>query len=82
MPSNILTLYNYYKCKCTRINTLINVSIYFCYDSTCQDVDNYYDPGYRVYKYYLAMLGLAKRGGIKATGVFEAGNLRAMFQKP
>ena len=67
MPSYILTLYNYYKCKCSRINTLINVSIYFCYASICREVDNYYDPGYRVCKYYLAMLGLAKRGSINAT---------------
>ena len=47
----------------------------------CRDVDNYYDPGYRVYKCYLAMLGLAKRGRIKATGVFEAGNLKAICSR-
>ena len=29
--------------------------------------DNYYDFGYRVSKYYLAMLGLAKRERVSAT---------------
>ena len=36
----------------------------------------------RVCTYYLAMLGLAKIGRINATGVFKAGNLRVVFQKP
>ena len=67
MPSNVLTLYNYYKCKHTRINTLTNVPIYVFYATialvrmwiitmilgTC-----------RVCTYYLAMLGLAKIGRI------------------
>ena len=31
---------------------------------------------------YVAMLGLAKIGRINTTGVFKAGNLKAVFQKP